>query len=218
VQTLYDQPLAHRLILIDGGTGTAKTRLLERLVLAGAQVMDLEGMAAHRGSLLGGIAGGQPAQKSFESQIAMALVRLDPARPVFVEAESNKIGRIILPPSLWQAMMAADHLRIDAPLVARARYLTRAYADLLADVDMLCARLTTLKAYHGAERIEAWHTLARTAAFEALAADLVARHYDPRYVKAQARGRAPLANIALADLEDADLDAACRDILAVTGV
>jgi tRNA 2-selenouridine synthase len=179
--------------------------------------MDLEGMAAHRGSLLGGIAGGQPAQKTFESRVAMALARLDPARPVFVEAESNKIGRMILPPSLWQAMMVADHVRIDAPLTARARYLTRAYADLLADVDLLCARLAPLKAYHGAERIEIWQTLAREGAFEDLAADLVARHYDPRYVKAQARGHAPLARIALADFEESDLDAAVSEILAVTG-
>jgi tRNA 2-selenouridine synthase len=217
VQMLYDQPLAQRIILVDGGTGTGKTRLLTRLAAAGAQVMDLEGMAAHRGSLLGGIAGGQPSQKGFESRVAMALARLDPARPVFVEAESNKIGRMILPPSLWQAMMAADHLRIDAPLEARARYLTQAYADLLADVDLLCTRLAPLKAYHGAERIEIWQALAREGAFEDLAADLVARHYDPRYVKAQARGRAPLAHISLPDLEEGDLDKAAREILAVTG-
>ncbi|MCD1625743.1 tRNA 2-selenouridine(34) synthase MnmH [Seohaeicola saemankumensis] len=218
VQALYDQPLAHRLILIDGGTGTGKTRLLVRLAKAGAQVVDLEGMAAHRGSLLGGVAGGQPSQKGFESRVAMALARLDPARPVFVEAESNKIGRMILPPSLWQAMMAADHVRIDAPLAARARYLTRAYADLLADVDLLCARLAPLKVYHGAERIEIWQAMAQEGAFEALAEDLVARHYDPRYVKAQARGRAPLAHISLSGLAEDDLDKAADEILAITGL
>ena len=218
VQALYDQPLAHRLILIDGGTGTGKTRLLVRLAKAGAQVVDLEGMAAHRGSLLGGVAGGQPSQKGFESRVAMALARIDPARPVFVEAESNKIGRMILPPSLWQAMMAADHVRIDAPLAARARYLTRAYADLLADVDLLCARLAPLKAYHGAERIEIWQAMAQEGAFEALAEDLVARHYDPRYVKAQARGRAPLAHISLSGLAEDDLDKAADEILAITGL
>ncbi|MGR3507186.1 MAG: tRNA 2-selenouridine(34) synthase MnmH [Paracoccaceae bacterium] len=218
VQALYDQPLAHRLILIDGGTGTGKTRLLVRLAKAGAQVVDLEGMAAHRGSLLGGVAGGQPSQKGFESRVAMALARIDPARPVFVEAESNKIGRMILPPSLWQAMMAADHVRIDAPLAARARYLTRAYADLLADVDLLCARLAPLKVYHGAERIEIWQAMAQEGAFEALAEDLVARHYDPRYVKAQARGRAPLAHISLSGLAEDDLDKAADEILAITGL
>ena len=218
VSALYDDPLPHRLILLDGGTGTAKTRVLARLSGAGAQVIDLEEMAAHRGSLLGGRPGGQPAQKAFESRLAMALARLDPARPVFVEAESNKIGRLILPPSLWQAMMAADHVTLDAPLAARARYLCRAYADLLADVDLLCAKLAHLKTYHGAERIDLWQSMARAGDFEALAADLVARHYDPRYIKAQSRqGRAPLAQIALDGLEDSDLDGILDDLMAVAG-
>jgi tRNA 2-selenouridine synthase len=218
VGALYDDPLPHRLILLDGGTGTAKTRVLARLAGVGAQVIDLEEMAAHRGSLLGGRPGGQPAQKAFESRLAMALARLDPARPVFVEAESNKIGRLILPPSLWQAMMAADHVTLDAPLAVRARYLCRAYADLLADVDLLCAKLAHLKTYHGAERIELWQGMARAGDFETLAANLVSRHYDPRYIKAQSRqGRAPLARITLDGLEDADLDAALGAIVAAAG-
>ena len=218
VQALYDRPLPHRLILLDGGTGTAKTRFLARLESMGAQVIDLERMAGHRGSLLGGMAGGQPSQKSFESRLAMTLARCAPAQPVFVEAESNKIGRLILPPMLWQAMNAAAHIMIAAPLAARARYLTRAYGDLLADTELLCARLAQLRAYHGAEQVEAWQQMAQAGSYESLAAELVARHYDPRYRKAQARhGRAPLAAIELPGLEDADLDAALPAILAAAG-
>lgn len=218
VHALYDQPLPHRFILLDGGTGTAKTRILARLADVGAQVIDLEEMAAHRGSLLGGRPGGQPAQKGFESLLATALARFDPGRPVFLEAESNKIGRLILPPSLWQSMIAAEHVVIAAPLMARARYLTRAYADLLADVDLLCIKLGHLRAYHGTETVDVWQAMAREGAFEPLAADLVERHYDPRYIKAQSRqGRVPLARIALNGLEDADLDAALLDIIAAAG-
>ncbi len=218
VTAMYDQPVPHRLILLDGGTGTAKTRVLARLAQAGAQVIDLEAMAAHRGSLLGGRPGGQPAQKTFESRIAMALARLDPSRPVFLEAESNKIGRLIIPPSLWQAMIGADHVVIDAPLAARARYLCQAYADLLADRDLLVAKLAPLRTYHGAERVEAWQAQARAGAFEGLAAELVQHHYDPRYIKAQSRqGRAPLVRLVMAGLSDADLDAAIPDILAAAG-
>jgi tRNA 2-selenouridine synthase len=115
-------------------------------------------------------------------------------------------------------MMAADHVTLDAPLAARARYLCRAYADLLADVDLLCAKLAHLKTYHGAERIELWLGMARAGDFQALAADLVALHYDPRYIKAQSRqGRAPLARITLDGLEDADLDAALGAIIAAAG-
>lgn len=218
VQGLYDQAVPHRLILLDGGTGTAKTQLLARLAAAGAQVIDLEQMAGHRGSLLGGQTGGQPSQKRFESRLAMALARFDPHRPVFVEAESNKIGRVILPPMLWRAMIAAEHIMIAAPLAARAQYLTLAYGDLLADVGLLCDKLEPLRAYHGAEQVQGWQQMAQAGAFEALAADLVARHYDPRYAKAQARhGRAPLACITLPGLGDADLATAAADIQAVAG-
>ena len=97
-------------MLLDGNTGTAKTALLQRLREAGHQVLDLEALAGHRGSLLGATAAEQPAQKGFEAALALALHRLDPARPVLVEAESSKIGRITLPPALWQAMLAADRL------------------------------------------------------------------------------------------------------------
>lgn len=215
---LYDEVLPHRLVLLDGGTGTAKTRLLARLVAAGAQVIDLEGMAGHRGSLLGGHDTEQPAQKRFESHVAMALARLDPARPVFVEAESNKIGRLILPPMLWRAMIAADHVMISAPLGARVQYLTRAYSDLLANVDRLCAKLEQLRAYHGAERVASWQQMAQAGHFETLAQELVTHHYDPRYLKAQSRhARAPLTTIAMQGLTDADLDAAAGEILTHSG-
>ncbi|HCQ56919.1 MAG TPA: tRNA 2-selenouridine(34) synthase MnmH, partial [Sulfitobacter sp.] len=92
VAALYDTPMLHRLMLIEGGTGTAKTRLLHHLAKAGAQVLDLEGLAQHRGSLFGAVDGGQPHQKMFESRLAQALTPLDPAQVTWVEAESSKIG------------------------------------------------------------------------------------------------------------------------------
>ncbi|SEP54842.1 tRNA 2-selenouridine(34) synthase MnmH [Thalassovita taeanensis] len=214
VQALYDAPVVPRLVLIDGGTGTAKTRLLHHLAQAGAQVLDLEGMAEHRGSLLGGWPGGQPSQKMFESRLAMALVRLDPTRPVFVEAESNKIGRLIVPPSLWQAMLKADHLRVEAPIAVRAAYLVQAYGDILSDAEALCARLAPLARYHGHAQVEAWQALARQGEFAALAADLVQVHYDPGYLRSSRRANAPLAVLELAALDDAALAAAVPQILA----
>lgn len=213
VQALYDVALPHRLILIDGGTGTAKTKLLALLSEAGEQVIDLEGFAAHRGSLLGGVEGGQPAQKTFESRIAMALAGFNPSRPVYVEAESNKIGRLILPPMLWKAMIAADHIRITAPLEARAAYLTETYADLLVDPDLLCSKLAQLRPYHGGEQVEQWQQMAQEGAFPALAAALVERHYDPRYARAASRGGRSLAHVRLSGLDAADLSAAIPQIL-----
>ncbi|MGB1034867.1 MAG: tRNA 2-selenouridine(34) synthase MnmH, partial [Primorskyibacter sp.] len=110
---LYDTAVPHRLVLLDGDTGTAKTALLHRLAARGVQVIDLEGLANHRGSLLGGL-GPQPSQKAFESALAAALAQADPTRPVLLEAESNKIGSRIIPPTLWTAMRTAPRIEVKA--------------------------------------------------------------------------------------------------------
>ncbi|MYM56060.1 tRNA 2-selenouridine(34) synthase MnmH [Thalassovita mangrovi] len=217
VKALYDDAVTHRLVLIDGGTGTGKTELLHHLQRAGAQVLDLEGMAEHRGSLLGGFASGQPSQKCFESRLAMALARLDAARPVFVEAESNKIGKLIIPPTVWQAMLKADHLVVTAPLQARAEFLIRAYADVIDDLDELCERLRYLARFHGHEAVEHWQELARSGDHLQLARELVEMHYDPSYRRSSRRASDPLAEIALDGLQDADLAAAVPRVLAEVG-
>ncbi|WP_319826515.1 tRNA 2-selenouridine(34) synthase MnmH [Thalassovita sp.] len=213
-RALYETPLAPRVILVDGGTGTAKTRLLQHLVQQGQQVLDLEGLAQHRGSLLGDMPGGQPSQKTFESRVAAALAAMDPARPLFVEAESNKIGARIVPPMLWRAMLAADHIRIEAPLEARARYLVQVYADLLTDAQALDQKLAVLARFHGHEQADAWRDMARTGQYELLAAQLVAQHYDPSYRRSSRRAAAPLSVLHLPALDEAALSAAAARIVA----
>lgn len=191
VRALYDDPLPSRVIVLDGNTGTAKTDLLALMAGQGVQVIDLEGLANHRGSLFGARAGGQPSQKAFEGRLAMALARLDPARPVVVEAESSKIGALALPPRLWRAMVAAPRIAVAAPLAERAAYLTRAYADLTADPAELAAVINRLRPLHPAERIDGWLALAGAGAFQPLAHDLMARHYDSRYAKQRSLTGAP---------------------------
>lgn len=213
VKAMYEDPIVPRLILLDGGTGTAKTRLLDHLAQQGQQVLDLEGMAQHRGSLLGGMPGGQPAQKSFESRVAMALATMDPDRPVFVEAESNKIGSRIIPPSLWQAMIQSDHIRVEAPLEARAKYLVETYGDLLADGAALDQKLSVLARFHGHEQADAWRKMAKEKAFPALASELVEKHYDPTYRRSSRRASAPLSVQGLARLDDAALAQAAERIV-----
>lgn len=190
VRALYDTPLDLRLVQLGGYTGTAKTELLPRLARRGVQVLDLEGMARHRGSLLGDLDTPQPSQKAFESALTDALAQLDPARPALVEAESSKIGALSLPPSLWEAMIAAPWITVMAPLGARARYLARAYADVLADADGLRAKLDGLRRHRGHAVVDHWNTLIAVGDHEALCAALVADHYDPAYDKS-ARAHAP---------------------------
>jgi tRNA 2-selenouridine synthase len=184
---LYDRPLPHRVILIDGNTGTAKTEILHLLAGRGHQVLDLEGLGNHRGSVFGAMAGEQPAQKAFESAIAMRLAAMDAGRPVLVEAESNKVGACLVPPSLWTAMRVAPRLEVTAPPQARARYLRRAYSDITAAPERLAARLDQLRPLQGHETVDAWQAMAAIGDFETLALELITRHYDPRYARARER-------------------------------
>lgn len=190
IATLALRPAAP-VIVLDGNTGSAKTEILGLLGQRGAQVLDLEGLANHRGSLFGHMPGGQPGQKSFEGQIATALAGLDPARPLLVEAESSRIGDLALPPGLWAAMSAAPRVHIRAGLNARAAYLARAYADLGGDTARLAGVIEKLRRLHAAEVIDSWLALAATGQTEALAAELMQHHYDPRYEKHRARFTRP---------------------------
>ena len=215
--TLYDGQFPAPVIILDGNTGTAKTALLARLAAKGVQVIDLEGLANHRGSLFGSCAGGQPTQKAFESALADQVIALDPARPVLVEAESSKIGERIVPPSLWRAMNEAPRIEITAPLEARAKYLARAYSDMTADTSEFSATIDQMRPYHSAEVIERWLALFASGAYEALAAQLMAEHYDPRYAKSRARRPDAVASLTAADLSDDALDVLALDIAAEVG-
>lgn len=186
VSALYDQPFPCPVVVLDGNTGTAKTEILAHLPALGVQVIDLEHLARHRGSLFGAV-GPQPSQRGFEGQLALAIARLDPTRPVVIEAESSKIGNLRLPSRIWQAMSAAPRITISAPLQARARYLAQAYADMTADADRLNDILTRLRQSHSGELIASWHSLAQSGQFTTLAAGLMQHHYDPRYAKHRAR-------------------------------
>jgi tRNA 2-selenouridine synthase len=201
VEALYDQPFAHRLIVLDGNTGTAKTEVLARLAARGVQVVDLEGLANHRGSLFGHM-GEQPSQKAFEGRLALALARLDPSRPVVVEAESAKVGECRLPPKLWRAMVTAPRISIEALRRARAAYLVRAYADLVADVARLDGVVASLAPAHPREVIAEWRAMVAAGEFVDLAEGLMARHYDPRYGKHRARMEVPVTEVVVEALDD----------------
>ncbi|EYD78192.1 Selenophosphate-dependent tRNA 2-selenouridine synthase [Rubellimicrobium mesophilum DSM 19309] len=214
-RALYEERLPHRFVLLDGLTGTGKSEILGRLDRMGLQVLDLEGLARHRGSLLGAMPGGQPSQKAFETALATRLAAFDPARPVVAEAESSKVGDLAVPPALWSAMQAASRIEVLAAPEVRARYLARAYADLAADRDRLEPLLRHLVALRGWAMVERWIGLLREGDTEALAASLMADHYDPAYRRSRARYPVPqIQAVEAGALDEADLDHAAELIAA----
>lgn len=177
-----------QLRVLCGATGSAKTRLLHTLREQGAQVLDLEGLARHKGSLLGSLPGvEQPSQKAFETQLWDALRPLDMTRPVFIEGESAKIGRVALPLELVGHMRTAQVVEVQASAQARLEFLLRDYAYLGDDVALLCERLGLLKELQGKETIARWQGWAQAGRWSGLFAELMALHYDPQYQRSQAR-------------------------------
>ena len=172
--------------VLSGPTGSAKSRVLEALAASGEQVLDLEALAAHKGSVLGRQPGvEQPPQKLFESRLLHALERLDPQRPVYAEAESRRIGLITVPEPLIERLRAAACIRIDASPEARTEFLLRDYDYMTRDADGLIERLERLIELRGRETVGAWCALAREGRWPALVSALLAQHYDPLYRRSQ---------------------------------
>lgn len=210
---LHEQPLPWRFVLLSGMTCTAKTVLLEELARIGTQVLDLEGAAHHRGSVFGGHAAPQPAQKMLESRLAAALTQLDPSRPVVVEAESSKIGKRLVPPQIWASMCAAPRVEVSADLTERAAFFMTAYADLVAAPDKFCATLDGLIHLQGREKVAQWQDMVQAGDFRAVAAGLMADHYDPRYARSSSKhGATPVDRLHLQSLSPEGLRAAAGEL------
>jgi tRNA 2-selenouridine synthase len=207
--------------VVCGLTGTGKSRLLRALHAAGAQVLDLEALARHRGSVLGNIPDAlQPPQKMFESLVWHALARFDSARPIYVEGESRKIGRLRVPEALIETMWASECILVDAALDVRTQLLKSEYAHFALDPELLAAQLDCLAALHGRETIARWQALARAGTADALVEELLLKHYDPAYVRSTLAHYPNLSHaprfVVAAD-SDESLSSLASDVLRSTG-
>ena len=192
-----------------GPTGSGKTRLLQALAQEGAQVLDLEALACHRSSVLGLIPGTeQPSQKAFDTQVWHALRGLSAERPVFVEAESKKVGNLTVPAELMVAMRASPCLRIDLSLENRVNLLLEDYAFFTQDRALFADRLERLTALRGKALVQSWQEKIERGEMREVVTELLTAHYDPGYETstghnfvhyAQAPSRAP-ASHSLADM------------------
>ena len=185
MQELRETPGRLSLAMIAGKTGTGKTRLLQTLRESGAQVLDLEALANHRGSVFGGM-GAQPSQRMFESRLLAALCGLDPRRVVFAEAESRKIGGIHIPPGMLQAMRGAPAVLLESDLENRAEWIASEYGMFSRDAAAFERALSPLEKYAGARKVGEWKAAHRRGDFSALAADMLKSFYDVGYGKSLA--------------------------------
>ena len=170
--------------VICGTTGSGKTRLLQTLAQHGAQILDLEELALHRGSVLGHLPSqAQPSQKMFESRIWQALREFDFTRPVYVESESKKVGNLRVPDGIINTMRSSPCIALELPLTQRVALLMEEYSHFVSDPDALNNRLECLVSLYGKEKIQAWKDLADQENMVTLVTELLEKHYDPAYVK-----------------------------------
>ncbi len=200
-----------------GRTGSAKSRLLLALREAGAQALDLEALACHRGSVLGPLPGRpQPSQKAFETALWQALRDLDPARPVFAEGESRLIGRLRVPERLTDRLRGARCVEVRLPLAARVEFLLDDYAHFVTDTEAFCERLSALREQRGAAVVARWQAQARAGALREVVQELLTLHYDPGYSRSMERnyrGFADAQALELADWNPHALAEAARGLL-----
>ena len=205
--------------VLAGRTGSGKTRLLQALADAGAQVLDLEALACHRGSILGGLPGTpQPSQKRFDTLLWQALAALDPARPVFVESESRKIGALQVPEALLTRMRDYGRcLRLEMSDEARLQLLVQEYGFFAQEPERFCGLLDGLVTLRGREQVAAWQAQARAGDWPGVFADLMRQHYDPLYTRSIDKNFAGYASahpVVLADGSPAAMAEAAHGLLA----
>jgi len=181
-------PATFQYRVICGSTGSGKSRLLQVLRAQGAQVLDLEALAQHRGSVLGLVPGSvQPGQKKFESQVWDTLRWFDASRPVYVESESKKVGDLRVPLVLVERMRQAPCIQLELALDARVRLLIEDYDFFVQDTAAFCGRLDALRATRGNDVVNAWQEAARAGRTADVVQDLLVTHYDPNYKQSMKR-------------------------------
>ncbi|MFT5961041.1 MAG: tRNA 2-selenouridine synthase [Burkholderiaceae bacterium] len=202
--------------VVCGTTGSGKSRLLQTLAAQGAQVLDLEQLAEHRGSVLGGWPSApQPSQKMFETRLWQALRNFDPAREVFVESESKKVGNVRVPEDLMERIRASPCIALGLAQPHRVQLLMDEYDNFVDAPDTLAEQLECLVTMYGKERISLWQAMARDGHLPLLVDELLVQHYDPAYLKSIERNFSQYTQAIKLDLPDispAAFDAAARQL------
>lgn len=188
-----------------GTTGSAKSRLLQVLAQQGMQVLDLEQLAEHRGSVLGNLPlQPQPSQKMFESRLWQTLRQYNPAQTIFVESESRKVGNVRIPELLIEKMRSSPCIALQLSQQNRIKLLIEDYAHFIANPAALNAQLDCLVNLYGREKIAQWHQYALSGDMQSLVSALLTEHYDPSYTRSIQRNFAQYSHAKVLELTDID--------------
>jgi tRNA 2-selenouridine synthase len=205
--------------VIAGPTGSGKSQILQQLALRGEQVLNLELLAKHKGSVLGNLPGEpQPSQKYFDTLIWQALKSFDPRRPVYIESESKKVGSCQVPDQLISAMRQSPCFVITASVATRVQLLLAEYTHFTQDQALLFTQLDCLLDLHGQKVIADWKLLASDLRWPEFVEATLAQHYDPAYYKSMKRNYVQLPTATEVQLSAADatsIESAAAQISAI---
>ena len=176
------------LIALRGRTGVGKTLLLNAINNSGGQILDLEFLAAHRGSVFGfNHNNSQPTQRRFETTLAAELIQFNLESPVFVESESRKIGDIHLPSPLLVNMRSSPSVEVRAEMEMRVAHILKEYKRFADDSEVFEKTIGRLMPFAGRRRIAEWQLMHQRGQAAALTRDLLESFYDVGYGKSLAR-------------------------------
>ena len=167
--------------VLGGFTGSGKTDLLKHLRNQGHQVIDLEGLAHHRGSAFGAVAGeNQPSVEQFENNLFEVMNSFKRSKPIFIEDESYSIGGVNLPLALYRQMQAAKLYFFDIPKNQRAQYLANNYGN--ADIGFLAGAIQRIQKRLGGLRTKQALELLEAGRMKEVA-ELTLEYYDKSYMR-----------------------------------
>ena len=178
VREVLGYPL--NLLVIGGRTGSGKTAILHHLKKSGQQVIDLEGLAHHKGSAFGALGETkQPSTEQFENDLCHEIRGLQPERVTWIEDESRNVGRCVLPAELYSRMKEANMVFLDIPMELRAKHLVKDYARFKHE-DLKACVLKIEKRLGGQRTGEALDAIEREDFFQT--AMLTLHYYDKAYM------------------------------------
>lgn len=181
VEQLDGQLTKVKFITLYGFSGSGKTDILTALAAEGATVLDLEACANHRGSILGSIGLTEPhTQKTFESLLFDSSSQWQAGDIVFTEGESKRIGRVMMPPSLYTAIQEGEKVVIEADLENRVAQIHRDYVTN-SDTKELIATLGNLKRVINPEKVTTMQSQLEVGEVDAVIEKLLVSYYDPQY-------------------------------------